>query len=535
MAINQLQIPTSQINSNVDPSTWAALGNLGNVYQKAQEDAATKATLSQLGQSPEADALTLLHSGIPSLATIGINMRQRGIEDARANAAETRANAELLIRQAQEARAAGDHEEADRRYEAARKALINLPLGAAPPPAAPPPNADVFNTGAPPLTPSPAVAAPPPMGAPPATASPAAGEPLVAPLPPSPNAPSQLLATGALSARAPVADRITSNIAAGQPATAGVTREQIADMMGDPTYRPLATAILQKQFTPDDIEIKTSEDGSRIIAVNKTKQTAKDITPPTPTGAPPVSKQEREIQGYKQAAIDAGFPEDQATAIAFNKGKMPTAADLPPGQQKRVDSLTDQVRSSQRVLTNIGQLRDLSKEAWGFPGATTASAYGATFLPNFAGGKSAVATQDLINAAHSNVANVAKGTFGARVTNLDVNLLKDLESSADQPDAVRQKIYDRAEKVFKQLSDEDTAEAEGIISHTRYKPGGQAGVTAQPTAAAPAPAPAATPAPAPAAAVAKPSLSDFMKRARAANPGVSDGELARYWKSEYGG
>lgn len=57
-----------------------------------------------------------------------------------------------------------------------------------------------------------------------------------------------------------------------------------------------------------------------------------------------------------------------------------------------------------------------------------------------------------------------------------------------------------------------------------------------PTELRPADAPAtAPPSSAAAAPVAKPVLADFMTKARAANPGVSDSELARYWKQKYGG
>jgi hypothetical protein len=65
------------------------------------------------------------------------------------------------------------------------------------------------------------------------------------------------------------------------------------------------------------------------------------------------------------------------------------------------------------------------------------------------------------------------------------------------------------------------AQQEAIRTGEAYKPGG--GQTAAPAAP-----PAAT-------TTTKPSLSDFMTKARAANPGASDGDLARYWKQKYGG
>lgn len=528
MAIQALQIPGSNINNAVDPSQWSQLANLGNVYRQAQEDAAKRSALAQLGQGVDADAATLLHSGVPSLAQIGLNMQQsalnRAREDARYAVTDKRADAELSIRQeaARRAQETYDKQDADEAAAAKLIAQFGRQPAAAPDPA--------FTQGATPLVASPPVVQPPtvpaapdgqavplapgqmPPGAPGEPAVPLAQPPIV----PSPIAPSQVAV-----APPSVVDRIAGNLTSGAPAaTAGISRDQLAELYRNPITRPIATAFLQKQFSPDTWKYEKTDDG-RIIGINERTQETKDLTPPTASGAPAPTKQEREVQGYYQAGKSLGLNDDQARVFAENKGKMPTRDDLPASQQRRVDALTDQVRSAQKVLTNVGQLRELSHTAWGFPGATTASAFGASYLPSWAGGKSAVDTQDLINAAHSNVANVAKGTFGARVTNLDVNLLKDLESSADQPDAVRQKIYDRAEKVFKQLSDEDTAEAEGIINHTRYKPGGQ-------------PQPAITQA-TPAAPTAKPTLGEFMKRAREANPGYSDSEIANEWKRRYGG
>jgi hypothetical protein len=466
VAINQLQIPQPNINSTVDPSMWGALGNLGNVYQKAQEDAKQRETLAQLGQSPEADALTLLHSGIPSLAQIGINLRQRGIdqarEDQRFKITDARADADLAMRQAAEARAQGDYDEATQKEAAARKALLALPFGqqAAPPAAAPSFPAPL--PGAAPQTVLPQQAPPvaPPAGpAPPMLPAPPAG-----PAAPSPIAPSEVAAT--TSAAPPsVVDRMADTLASGRPpATAGITRQQIADLYADPSTRPLATTFLQTMFGENKPTVV--KEGERLV-VKRPDGSYQDITP-----GGSVSKEEREAQGYFKAGKSLGMNDDEAKAFAANKGKTPSQ-DLRPAEEKRVSSLTDEMKTAQRVLDNVKQLREVSKSAWGFTGAGPASLLAATILPNsVASATGAVDTQDLINAAHSNVANVAKTIFPQRVTNMDVTLLKDLESSASQPDVVRQKIYDRAEKVFGQIIRENDAEAEGIREKKFYKPGG---------------------------------------------------------------
>lgn len=61
---------------------FSALGQLGNVYRKAQEDEMRKQTLASLGQGGEVDAQTLLKSGDLSLAQLGVQLQNRQVEDA---------------------------------------------------------------------------------------------------------------------------------------------------------------------------------------------------------------------------------------------------------------------------------------------------------------------------------------------------------------------------------------------------------------------------------------------------------------------
>ena len=90
MAINQLQIPTSgNINNLVDQSQWTSLANLGNVYQKAQQDAANKAAFAQYQQT--GDPKALIGSGDMNLAQLGISAKN---------------HQDLLAQQAQENRRA---------------------------------------------------------------------------------------------------------------------------------------------------------------------------------------------------------------------------------------------------------------------------------------------------------------------------------------------------------------------------------------------------------------------------------------------
>lgn len=80
MAINSISFP--------QPQAWSAgadftpLANLGNVYQKAQEEARQRQALAQLGSDPTANAQVLTGSGSLPLATMGINMQTQAADRA---------------------------------------------------------------------------------------------------------------------------------------------------------------------------------------------------------------------------------------------------------------------------------------------------------------------------------------------------------------------------------------------------------------------------------------------------------------------
>lgn len=115
MAINQLQIPSSNINNTVDQSQWSTLANLGNVYQKAQEQQRQQQALASLGTDPQANMRTLLTSQDPTLAQAGLNLQQKSIEQQRADAQNAQAQSnwqqQQAIRLAAEKRAAETFEE----------------------------------------------------------------------------------------------------------------------------------------------------------------------------------------------------------------------------------------------------------------------------------------------------------------------------------------------------------------------------------------------------------------------------------------
>jgi hypothetical protein len=105
--INPLQLPQANINSLAD---FSPLANLGNVYQKAQEEQRRRDALAQLGQGQSADAATLIKSGDMGLAQLGLNLQNRTVdqqrEDARYAVTDRRADTQLGLAQNADRRAA---------------------------------------------------------------------------------------------------------------------------------------------------------------------------------------------------------------------------------------------------------------------------------------------------------------------------------------------------------------------------------------------------------------------------------------------
>ena len=499
--VNPLTFQTPQAFSG--GADFSQLSKLGDIYRAGQDRDAQQTALQRLGNDPAMNAQILIKSGVPSLAQLGISMQNQlasQTEHVREwEAGNTRA-------QAAETRAQSDWEQKSKDEANAAKLLAGLVPNRPAPTAAPaaPPVDPAFTNGAPPIAPSPTVAGP-----------------QVAPgqVPPSPIAPDQLAATGAMTAQAPVVDRVVNSLTSGQPA-ANVSREQIAALYQNPLTRPLATAFLQNQMNPGTWKVEKMEDG-RLLAVNDKTLENRDVTPPTASGKPPAGKDQRERDARYADAKARGFNDDTANYVAIN-GKLPKE-DLSPTELKMLNDNSKLAMSGSDVLDNLTRLKELSKTAWSGAYAGGRATLANAVLPSGMIPQGAVDTKELSNIALQNVAGQAKAMFGSRLAVAEVKLLNEIETTPEMSDPERQRVYSRIERVIQRHVDAANSENEAIRNKSFGKPGG--GV--------PQAAPAPEPAPAPAAG--KPSLGDFMTKAREKNPGVPDSELARFWKQKYGG
>jgi hypothetical protein len=255
MAINPLSFPQYSIDTTVDPGAWSSLANLGNVARSAQEERMKQQALSNLGADPAANAQWLIASKVPSLVTLGLNLQQRGVEN-------TRAQQELAIRQAQEDRAAAADEARTKGEEGLPGVLGGLFNGTAAPPGARAPVApsptvwgdkEAEAKGLYPTRTAAAGAAP---GAAPAAGGAYPQLPVYDPAQASPFETGELgggavpgqPAAAPAPAAAPVPARVQSNVATGQPASTGISSDEIRQLAANPLTRPMAIALATEKL-----------------------------------------------------------------------------------------------------------------------------------------------------------------------------------------------------------------------------------------------------------------------------------------------
>lgn len=106
--------------------------------------------------------------------------------------------------------------------------------------------------------------------------------------------------------------------------------------------------------------------------------------------------------------------------------------------RKAIQQSDDAVYAATNAIDALNGLKGLSKEAWGFTGAGVI----AKGLSPVSDG--AAKTVEFDNAAATNAVSQLKAIFGGNPTEGERKVLLDIAGSSAMPDAVRQKVFDRA-------------------------------------------------------------------------------------------
>lgn len=199
------------------------------------------------------------------------------------------------------------------------------------------------------------------------------------------------------------------------------------------------------------------------------------------------------VDQRKQAAATNGLAPDSPGYQSFVlTGKMPKedAQPLTATDKKAILEADEKVQGGQQVIQNLQKAKQLSKQSFSGPGAGPRG-YAASFLGESSDiGKAGIATTDMNNLVTTNAVTQLKAIFGGNPTEGERAILLDIQGSASQPDAIRQKIFDRGiEAAQKRLAFEQQRADELRGGNFYKKDGGTSKATTQPTGANGVPAP----------------------------------------------
>lgn len=197
------------------------------------------------------------------------------------------------------------------------------------------------------------------------------------------------------------------------------------------------------------------------------------------------------VEQRKQAATSLGLePSNPGYNSFILTGKMPRedAQPLTATDKKAILDAEEKLQSAKSTITNLQQAKTLSPKAMQGPGASTRG-----YLSSFLGetsdlGKSGIATQDLENLVTTNALQSLKAVFGGNPTEGERAILLDVQGSVGKPDAVRQKIYDRAIEAANRRLGFEQQRVDELRGGSFYKPqGGLSKNASEPATAAPDP------------------------------------------------
>lgn len=171
----------------------------------------------------------------------------------------------------------------------------------------------------------------------------------------------------------------------------------------------------------------------------------------------------REAEGQR-LGLTPGTPTAQTYALT---GKIGRDQELSATDKKAIQEADEGVLSAQTAIDALNQAKTLSKQAYEGPTAGARSTITSLF-----GSENGVATQDLNNVVLSNALGQLKAIFGGNPTEGERAILLQMQGSVNQPDVVRQKIFDRGIALAQKRLDFNQRRAEDLRGGTYYKQDG---------------------------------------------------------------
>jgi GH24 family phage-related lysozyme (muramidase) len=247
--------------------------------------------------------------------------------------------------------------------------------------------------------------------------------------------------------------------AGGSMPAAQPNRDAMLRALANPNLNPTIAGVLAQQYTPKSPTI-VPEGGTAIGADGKVIYKA-----------PRTDKVTDEVRQREQAVISrGGNPNDPQNRAFILSGRMPREDQQPltATDKKFIEEADDMVFASRNAITALKDAKKLSPRAHGFPGAATMSG----IIAPIAGEGKFQNTVELDNIVTTNSLSQLKAIFGGAPTEGERKVLLDIQGSSGQPDAVRQKIYDRAIQLAERRLEFNTKRAAELRGGTFYKSGG---------------------------------------------------------------
>lgn len=201
--------------------------------------------------------------------------------------------------------------------------------------------------------------------------------------------------------------------------------------------RNTVTGELRADPTIIDSFEPVKDDASRIVGQRNIKTGKVEADPRFKTDDLSIQTEERQRAAQAQG-LKVGSPAYLSYVLT---GKMPREDQqlLTATDKKAIMEADEAVLSAQTAVEALGRAKQLSKEAYVGPLAGHRG-----YVTSLFGDKAGEATTDLNNQVTTNALSQLKAIFGGNPTEGERKILLDIQGSANQPDAVRQKIYDRA-------------------------------------------------------------------------------------------
>lgn len=170
-------------------------------------------------------------------------------------------------------------------------------------------------------------------------------------------------------------------------------------------------------------------------------------------------------QEAKRLGLEPGTPKFESYVLTSKIGR---DQELSATDKKAIMEAEESVLSAQNAIEALNQAKAISPKAYVGP---TAGIRG--YATSLVGSEAGEATQEMENIVSSNALGQLKAIFGGNPTEGERKILLQIQGSASQPDAVRQKIFDRGIALAQRRLEFNQRRAEDLKGGTFYKAEGK--------------------------------------------------------------